>query len=89
MLNGYLIADKYALNILGQELTERNKKEQHNLSKVDKHITCQINWMRFLFRLMDRINCVPEETPTTVLKFIVLRQLIVQYGSMRKHLELG
>lgn len=43
--------------------------------------------MRFLFRLMDRFNGVSEESSTVVLKFIILRQISVQYFNIRLHLE--
>lgn len=55
----------------------------HQIAKVEKHIACQINWMRFLFRLMDRFNSVGEEGSTVVVKFIILRQISVQYENIR------
>jgi hypothetical protein len=45
--------------------------------------------MRFLFRMLDKIGTVAEESTIVVLKFIVLRQLAVQYENIKKHLEDG
>ena len=59
------------------------------MSKVEKHLNTQINWMRFLFRLMDRINAIHEASTTTVLKFIVLSQVVVHYENLRMQLETG
>jgi len=50
-----------------------------NVNRVEKQINAQINWMRFLLRLTERILNYPEELNTLVLKFIITRQLLVQF----------
>lgn len=91
LMSNHFTAEKYSL---GQEgVDHKGKRErdshQHQLSKVEKHITCQINWMRFLFRLMDKFASMSEERSTSVVKFIILRQLAVQNYNLKQHLEMG
>ncbi len=55
------------------------RKQSHLVKQVEKQITAHHNWMRFLFRLLDRISPLTEEECTRVLKFTVARQVLVQY----------
>jgi hypothetical protein len=40
---------------------EKHRKDTYHtaINRVEKHINAQINWMRFLFRLIDRIMSYP------------------------------
>jgi hypothetical protein len=78
--------------VLGNELLEqKNRKDNQSshLNRVEKHINCQINWMRFLFRVLDRFINIPDEPTTQILRFIVLRQLSVQFYNLKKHFDLN
>lgn len=45
--------------------------------------------MRFLFRLMDKFGSMNEDRSTSVVKFVILRQLAVQNYNLKQHLEMG
>ena len=71
-------------NLAEPPSADRAKKENHLLiSRVEKQINVQINWMRFLFRIIDRILSYPEEYNVTVLKFIMVRQLAIQFKGLK------
>lgn len=47
-------------NLVEPPSADRAKKDNHlSISKVEKQINVQINWMRFLFRIIDRILSYP------------------------------
>jgi hypothetical protein len=73
-------------------IEQKNKKDsmQHTLNKVEKQINCQINWMRFLLRLNERLSLYPEDNNNTILlKLIIIRQIAAQYESLKKSFNQG
>jgi hypothetical protein len=54
------------------------------VNRVERQINAQINWLRFLFRLIERIMNYPEELNTLILKFVMTRQLAVQFEELKR-----
>jgi len=60
---------------------------QTNLNKVERQLSCQFNWLRYLFRLIERLINYPEDNSVFLLKFIIVRQLAAQYESLKNSLH--
>ena len=79
-----------SLGMGGAREEDNHREEQrpkhhtpHMVKQVEKQITAHHNWMRFLFRLLERLGPMAEEESTKVLKFIIARQVLVQYEELR------
>ena len=79
-----------SLGMGGASEEDNHREEQrpkhhtpHMVKQVEKQITAHHNWMRFLFRLLERLGPMAEEESTKVLKFIIARQVLVQYEELR------
>jgi hypothetical protein len=62
---------------------------QTSLNRVEKQLACQFNWLRYLFRLIEKINSCnyPEDSSVLLLKFIIIRQMAAQYESLKRSLN--
>jgi hypothetical protein len=71
------------------ELNEPKQKKdnlQTILNRVERQLACQLNWLRYLFRLIEKINSCnyPEDNSVLLLKFIIIRQMAAQYESLKR-----
>lgn len=65
----------------------KNNNNVYNIHRTERQVSCQINWMRYLYRLIERLIAAEmtfAESADSLkpLKFIILRQLYTQFYNL-------